>query len=65
MITRLELCEHWEPWDDCYECGQNYYFNTGLKGFLAPCEENGTTFIYLASPTADGRTATEWADHVE
>lgn len=57
-ITRIELCEHWEPWDDCYDCSPELP-EDHLMRTLGP-----DILIYLVSPTAHRGTVTEWGSHV-
>lgn len=58
MITRLELCEHWRLWDDCYNCAPELPEDELLRD-LGP-----EILIYLVSSTAIGTSiVTEFSDH--
>ncbi len=56
MITRLELCEHWRLWDDCYDC-------SGLPEDEL-LRDQGEILIYLVSGIAPGKVVTQWGNHV-
>ena len=58
-ISRIELCNHWEPWDDCYLCGTEDENDIVAPYLLADI------LIYLVSPTAQRGTAPERESHAE
>lgn len=59
-ISRIERCDHWNLWDDCYECGEDFLMNRHLDSL-------GERFVYLHSPTAtvEENTVTGWPYRAE
>lgn len=62
QVVRIELCDHWNFWDDCYFCGlpRNEYHRSLQNG-----RTNQDHFIYLVSPTATGNPVTVSLSHAE